>query len=59
MVKKVEKFVFYPKRLYGAKNGQILETVVFYSCKKKKSPIEEKRLFKSIERFLISAFAFL
>ena len=53
MVKKVEKFVFYPKWLYGAKNGQILETVEFLPSREKKSPIEEMRLFKSIESFLI------
>jgi len=42
MVKKVEKFVFYPKRLYGAKNGQILETVVFYFRKKRKAPSKKR-----------------
>ena len=47
MVKKVEKFVFYPKRLYGAKNGQILETTKNLHTGKKKSPIPRKGLFKA------------
>jgi hypothetical protein len=38
MHKKVEKFVFYPKRLYGAKNGQILETPCFLAYAGKKKP---------------------
>jgi len=47
MVKKVEKFVFYPKWLYGAKNGQILETTKNLHTGKKKSPIPRKGLFKA------------
>jgi len=51
MVKKVEKFVFYPKWLYGAKNGQILETVEILGTQERKSPILRTGLFKAFKRF--------
>ena len=51
MHKKVKKFVFGPKRLYGAKNGQFLETPHFLCTQKKKSPIDEKGLFRAFEAF--------
>jgi hypothetical protein len=48
MHKKVEKFVFYPKRLYGAKNGQILETLHFLPSQEKSSLFHKKGLFEAL-----------
>jgi hypothetical protein len=48
MVKKVENFVFYPKWLYGAKNGQILETPKKLTHRKKEKPYPKERTFQGV-----------
>jgi hypothetical protein len=48
MVKKVEKFVFYPKWLYGAKNGQILETPKNLRTVEKEKPYPKERTFQGV-----------
>jgi hypothetical protein len=45
MLKKVEKFVFRPKRLYEAKNRQILETPYFLAPAGKKKPLLDEEAF--------------
>ena len=54
MHKKVEKFVFRPKRLYKAKNGQISKTPFFSRTRERKSPIHRKGLFRPSETSLES-----
>jgi hypothetical protein len=45
MLKKVEKFVFCPKRLYGAKNRQISKTPCSHAHAGKKKPHPQEGAF--------------
>jgi hypothetical protein len=45
MDKKVEKFDFYTKRLYGAKNGQFFETPYYLAHAGKKKPLRREGAF--------------
>jgi hypothetical protein len=48
LLKKVENFLFYPKRLYEAKNGQISETPEKMGTREKEKPHPKERAFQGI-----------